>query len=118
MPLLSTSLGHVLLAWLPSAQLDQIVEQFGLTRVAGATLRKELLVTKKNGFSYMVRVDKPQLIAVSVPIFNRQNAVVAALNISSGAMLSKTAAVKNFLPLLEDAKLQIEAGLKVIDVSA
>src|SRR6478735_2903186 len=40
MPLLTTSLGHVLLAWLPPSQLDEIAEQSHLSRAADASLRK------------------------------------------------------------------------------
>jgi len=117
MPVLSTSLGHVLLAWLPPTQLDQIADRCGLSKSANISLRKNLLLTKKNGFSYMVREEQPQFVAIAVPIMDRHQKVVGALNITSAPMLSKAAAVRTLLPLLEDAKLQIEAGLKSINVA-
>ena len=77
--------GQVLIADLPDETLHRIVGQSGLKKFTAKTITSELRLKKRlreivrDGFSVADAEYKPDLCAISVPIYDHNGKVVAAL---------------------------------------
>jgi IclR family transcriptional regulator, pca regulon regulatory protein len=111
-----TSLGHVLLANLPPARLAEhlkiIFPKSSRDEIdKRKRFEKSLKTVQKQGYAFLKSPVTPHLNAIAVPILAGDK-VVAALNLSSYNALKKQDAVKKYLPLLTETKLQIESALR------
>jgi IclR family pca regulon transcriptional regulator len=119
LPLDTTALGHVLLAALPRPKLDALFKRapkLGGSSADREALRRRLESVAKQGHATIQGLLNPQLVAVAVPICDRNGQTMAALNVTSYTTPLNRAAVNNkFLKPLSETKSQIEAALRSSD---
>ncbi|GAB2787595.1 IclR family transcriptional regulator domain-containing protein [Amycolatopsis magusensis] len=119
-PAYATSMGHVLLADLPEAELDAYLEQARLDRLTShtltseAALRTELAEVRSRGWALVDQELEEGLRSVAAPIRSREGKVVAAVNVSTHASRTTLEAVRDeMVPHLIEAAERIEADLAV-----
>jgi IclR family pca regulon transcriptional regulator len=89
MPAHATSMGKVLLAGLPDAELQQYLRTAKLDRHLARTitvpgvLRDELMHVREQGYAIVDQELEVGLIAIAVPVHDRAGRVVAAINLST-----------------------------------
>jgi IclR family pca regulon transcriptional regulator len=92
LPAYCTSMGRVLLAALPEEQLDAYLRNLRPRPYTAKTitkpekLRAVILKARKDGYALVNEELEAGLRALSVPVRNRQNRVVAAINIGAHAL--------------------------------
>lgn len=118
-PAFATSMGRVLLAHLPDAELEHQLSTAELTALAPHTttsaeaLREELAQVREQGWALVDQELEAGLRSVAAPIRDRDR-VLAAINVSSHASRTSSADVQQrLLPPLLDTARQIEADLRV-----
>lgn len=123
-PAFATSMGRVLLANLPPAQLEEYLATVELETLAPHTvtsakaLREELARVHEQGWALVDQELEAGLRSVAVPIRDRER-VLAAVNVSSHASRTSSAdAQRLLLPQLLETTSQIEADLRVAPRSA
>lgn len=109
LPAYCTSMGRVLLAALPPAELAAYFERIELKSLTPkTTTNKERLLqiierTQSNGFALTDEELELGLRSIAVPVRNRVNRVVAAMNIGVHASrVSAEEMVARFLPVLQE----------------
>jgi DNA-binding IclR family transcriptional regulator len=91
-PLHCTSVGKVLLAHQPRAEIDRIIQTKGLPRrtahtlIDGAQLKSHLEKVKKNGYALDDEEHSQGVRCVAAPIHNKKGEVLAAISISAPAV--------------------------------
>ncbi|WP_433755255.1 IclR family transcriptional regulator [Nocardia sp. CA-135398] len=117
-PAYATSMGHVLLAGLPTNQLDDYLSATTLTRhtshtiTDADTLRAELSTVRTQGYSIVDQELEEGLRSVAAPVRDQSGAVVAAVNISSHATRRSMDSVRTeLLPHLLATADRIERDL-------
>lgn len=117
-PAYATSMGRVLLAGLPDADLDAYLDTVRLDRLTPRTvttvagLRAELARVRAQGWAIVDQELEEGLRAVAAPIRNRDGRTVAAINISAHASRTPVESVRRrLLPPLLAAAARIEADL-------
>ena len=105
LPAYPTSLGQVLLAGLPEAELKRYLERTPLQQLTPKTitdkdeLRAVLERTREQGYSISNGRREPGVLSVAAPITNRRGEVIAALNVSTNpARISRQRAPGAVLP--------------------
>ncbi|MDA0179671.1 IclR family transcriptional regulator [Solirubrobacter phytolaccae] len=118
-PAYATSMGRVLLASLPPADLDAYLERADLraltarTITDAAALRAELDRIRTQGWALVDQELEEGLRSVAVPVRGREGGVVAAVNVSAHASRATPEAVrKTLLPPLLATAARIESDLK------
>ncbi|GIH78601.1 IclR family transcriptional regulator domain-containing protein [Planobispora longispora] len=113
-----TSMGRVLLAWLPPDRLDAYLEGAELraftarTVTAPVALRAELDRVRSQGWAMVDQELEEGLRSLAVPIRERSGRVVAAMNLSSHASrTTPESARRDLLPPLLAAAARVEADL-------
>ncbi|MEV4236515.1 MULTISPECIES: IclR family transcriptional regulator C-terminal domain-containing protein [unclassified Nocardia] len=116
-PAYATSMGHVLLAGLPAAELDTYLARTALTRLTANTitdqdtLRSDLETVRAQGFSIVDQELEEGLRSVAAPIRDRSG-VIAAINISTHASRRSIESIRaELIPRLQTAARRIEADL-------
>ncbi|GAA5042326.1 IclR family pca regulon transcriptional regulator [Thermocatellispora tengchongensis] len=111
-----TSMGRVLLAWMPG--LDAYLESAGLRRMTARTitspaaLSAELARVRAQGWAMVDQELEEGLRSIAAPIRDRSGKVVAAVNISTHASrTSLDSARRDLLPPLLATAARIEADL-------
>jgi len=119
-PAYATSMGRVLLAGLPEADLDTYLDRVELAALTPRTitsaqaLRAELARVRSQGWALVNQELEAGLRAVAAPIRDRTGSVVAAVNVSAHASrVSLDAMRRVLLPRLLMAAVRIEADLRV-----
>lgn len=119
-PAYATSMGRVLLAGRPEAEVEAYLARLRFTRltnrtVAGAdALRAELHRVAAEGFSIVDQELEEGLRSISAPVRDRSGTVVAAVNISLHASRATVDAMRRtLLPSLLAATAGIDADLRV-----
>jgi IclR family transcriptional regulator, pca regulon regulatory protein len=120
LPLNKTALGHVLLAALPPNRLDALFKKAAdiarETSAARDALRRRLQLVEKQNFASVQGLLNDRLVAVAVPVRDRNGLVVAALNVTSYTTpLNRTVVNSKFLQPLREIQSQIEAALRSSD---
>lgn len=119
-PAYATSMGRVLLAGLPEAELDEYLERVELHRLSPRTitsadpLRAELERVRSQGWALVDQELEEGLRSVAAPIRDRGGRTIAAVNLSAHASRTSTDAMRRHLlpPLLATAA-RIEADLRI-----
>ncbi|MEV7964630.1 IclR family transcriptional regulator [Sphaerisporangium sp. NPDC088356] len=113
-----TSMGRVLLAWLPPADLEAYLAEVKLERHTARTvtsrgaLSGELERVRAQGWSMVDQELEEGLRSIAAPIRGRGGQVVAAVNLSSHASRTSTeSARRDLLPPLLATAARIEADL-------
>ncbi|AXI00244.1 IclR family transcriptional regulator [Sporosarcina sp. PTS2304] len=112
LPAYATSMGQVLLAHLPPAELDNYLAHTTITPLTNRTiesqsqLRERLSQIKIDGWAFVEQQLEEGLSSLAAPIRNHEGKVIAAINISSNAdRINKEVVENHFLPkLLETAE--------------
>ncbi|WP_067539550.1 IclR family transcriptional regulator domain-containing protein [Nocardia crassostreae] len=117
-PAYATSMGHVLLAGLPAAALDDYLRETSLDRFTSntvtdpAVLRAELETVRSQGYSIVDQELEEGLRSVAAPVRDATGAVVAAVNISTHATRRTLEEIHaDLLPRLRSAAQGIERDL-------
>jgi IclR family pca regulon transcriptional regulator len=117
-PAHSTSMGRVLLAWLPPEELDAYFARTTLRRHTSRTitspsvLRTELDRVRAQGWAIVDQELEEGLRSIAAPVRDRGGRVIAAANISSHASrTSVDSARRDLLPPLLATAARIEADL-------
>jgi IclR family pca regulon transcriptional regulator len=118
LPAYATSMGRVLLAALPEAELDVRLNRIEIRPLSAhtikdvATLREVLGRVRRQGWAAVDQELEEGLRSLAVPIHDASGAVVAALNISVHATRGSMATMRrDFLPLAQEAAVAIEGDL-------
>lgn len=118
-PAYATSMGRVLLAALPPAELDRYLEQAELTPLTARTvtdqarLREILAGVAEQGYAVVDQELEEGLRAVAAPIRGAADVGSAAINVSAHASrISMAALHEEILPTLLETAKQIEADLR------
>jgi IclR family transcriptional regulator, pca regulon regulatory protein len=118
LPPYPTSMGRVLLAWLPPAEIDAILGRTSLRKLTEQTvvdpdeLKQILATVRAQGWATVDQELEAGVRSVAVPIRDSSGKVVAAINASAhAARVPMRTLEKQFLPRLLDAARQIDAEL-------
>jgi IclR family pca regulon transcriptional regulator len=117
-PAHATSMGRVLLAGLPDAQLAELLPRLPLTRHTNRTvgsieaLRQELTRIRAQGWALVNQELEEGLRAVAAPVRDPAGTVVAAVNVSAHATRTLESMRRDLLPPLLATTARIEADLK------
>ncbi|MDH2427549.1 IclR family transcriptional regulator C-terminal domain-containing protein [Sphaerisporangium sp. TRM90804] len=117
-PAHSTSMGRVLLAWSPPAELEAYFSRATLERhtsrtvTSRAALEAELGRVRSQGWAMVDQELEEGLRSIAAPVRDRAGRVVAAVNVSSHASRTTVeSARRDLLPPLLAAAARIEADL-------
>lgn len=118
MPAHATSMGRVLLASLPDAELDTYLETAALksylprTITDATVLRRELMQVRADGYAIVDQELEEGLVAVAAPVHDRTGRAIGAINLSTHVARRTVDSVRAELvePLLRTAR-RIEADL-------
>ena len=117
-PAYATSMGRVLLAAMPDADLESYLASVRLARITPRTvasepaLRAELNKVRAQGFALVDQELEEGLRAVAAPLRDRSGGVVAALNVSTHASRTPLETMRRkLLPPLLAAAARISADL-------
>jgi len=117
LPATRTSLGLVLLAYLPGPQQRSTIAALRSATPNADAFNKRLAQVRVDGFAKVQHDLIPGWSALALPINGPEGQVAAAINISSyDETASKKSALDGFRPLLEQAKLQIEMALRAAPI--
>ncbi|MFB9468904.1 IclR family transcriptional regulator C-terminal domain-containing protein [Nonomuraea salmonea] len=123
-PAYCTSMGRVLLAGLPAAELDAYVERAELRRLTSRTivlpaaLRAELDEVRRRGWAMVDQELEEGLRSIAAPIRDRSGRTVAAVNVSTHASRTSLQAVRrDLLPPLLATATKIESDLASLSVT-
>ncbi|AMD49661.1 transcriptional regulator [Bordetella holmesii F627] len=118
LPAWVTSMGRVLLAGLPSAELDRVLAASPIQAYTACTLttvaqvKDELTRVREQGYACVVQELEPGLQSVAVPIMDRSGRVIAAMNVSGHvSRFSRDEMLRAFLPGLQHAAGQVNQAL-------
>lgn len=118
LPPYPTSMGRVLLAHLPSAELDAHLSRTPLRKITDhtiddpAALRAELAAVRSRGWAAVDQELEAGVRSIAAPIHDSTGTVVAAINASAHASRVPMGTLESdFLPRLRDAARQIDCEL-------
>jgi IclR family pca regulon transcriptional regulator len=118
LPAHATSMGKVLLAHLPPAQLDEFFAAGPLRRLTSRTivdekeLRQALEQVRARGWAFADQESEDGVRTVAVPLYDRQMRVEAAMNVSGHAARVPMKELRSrYLPVLMDAAAEVSRAL-------
>ena len=116
LPAAATSMGRVLLAALPRAEVDALLAAQPLqafnarTITEPAALHAELARVREQGWCLVDQELEEGLVSIAAPIVDRRGVAIAALNVSGQAQRTPPARMEaEFLPRLREAARRISA---------
>lgn len=121
LPMVTTSLGRAILAFLPQAQLDEIVEQSRFERLTEHTivdaskLASELEKVRKSGYAFNNQEFALGVRGVAAPVFGANNQPIASVNLSVARPIKSDELKKELAPLLLAAAADIGERARQID---
>jgi IclR family pca regulon transcriptional regulator len=124
-PAHATSMGRVLLAAMPTAEIDSYLAQAELVRYGPHTvvdpkvLRAELVRVAKQGWAIVDQELEEGLRSIAVPLRDRTGRVAAAVNLSAHTSSKSLKRIREeLLPALQEAVTRIEMDLRNAPVPA
>lgn len=117
-PAYATSMGRVLLANLPPAQLDAYLENTHLDPILPNTitdvtaLREELSKVRQQGYALVDQELEIGLVAIAVPVRDRHGRTRAAVNLSTHIGRRSAADMVALAPRVQQAAADIELGMR------
>ncbi len=119
LPAWVTSMGRVLLAHQPAETLEQILARSIITTHTPFTLTDAVAIkdaitqARTNGYALVDRELEIGLQSIAVPIIDRSQSVIAAMNVSIyPTENSRTKLLHEFLPILQNAANDLSSVLK------
>jgi len=120
-PAYATSMGRVLIAYLPDERVAEYLSRVRLDRLTARTigsvddLRTELKRVRERGYAIVDQELEEGLRSMAAPVFDRAGAVTAAVNVSVHASRTSVAAMRDdLLPPLLAAAERITADLRIM----
>jgi IclR family transcriptional regulator, acetate operon repressor len=116
-PLHATSMGKVLLAFLPEEEQEEITSRLNLESLTPDTitdlsqLREELRKARERGYAIADEEREEGIRAIAVPVLNSRGNAAAAICVAAPAYRVSLKDLESFLPLLQEAAQEI--GLKL-----
>ena len=114
LPAYCTSIGHVMLAQLPQAELDEYLARVRFypytehTPNSKAALLPLLQAVRESGFAFASQLMEPRLCTLAVPVRDTGGHYVAGINvILQGRLLSRTEMAERYFRPLHDAALEL-----------
>lgn len=118
LPAAHTSMGRVLLAQLPDAELDAFLARVVLEKHTDKTitdkaeLKRCILEVRQQGYAIADQELDSGLRSVAVPAFDANGRLLGAINISTNAArVDFDTLMREYLPLLQDKARQIRASV-------
>lgn len=118
-PLHCTAMGKTLLAFLPDDEREAIIKSLDLKAFTPRTitnlhqLRQELDRIKAQGYAIADEEHEPQIRAIGVPVFSRNQQVVAALALAGPVFRVTIDDLVRQLPILREAAAEIGVRAQV-----
>ena len=117
-PAHATAMGRVLLANLPSADLDEYLATTELkpllprTITEPAALRRELDKVRSTGYALVNQELEEGLVAIAAPVRDRSGRTRAAINLSTHIGRKSVEDMRALVPLVQQTASDIELGLR------
>ena len=114
-PAYCTGVGKVMLAYLPGPDLDAALAQQSFhrftdtTHTSPASLRRELVDIRTNGYGFDREEHEPGIICVAVPILTPNRRVLGALSVTSTTTRTNLAGLEGLVPRIKVAADAIAA---------
>lgn len=106
-PAYCTGVGKAMLAYLPEAELAEVLDQQSYHRFTDTThtsaqsLRGELIDIRANGYGFDREEHEPGIICVAVPILTETNRVLGALSVTSTTTRTNLAGLESLVPRIQ-----------------
>jgi IclR family transcriptional regulator, acetate operon repressor len=116
-PVHATSMGKVLLAFLPNEEQEKITSRLDLEKLTPNTitnlsqLREELRKVRERGYAIADEEREEGIRAIAVPVLNSRGNAAAAICVAAPAYRVSLTELESFLPPLQEAAQEI--GLKL-----
>jgi IclR family transcriptional regulator, pca regulon regulatory protein len=114
LPAYCTSIGHVMLAQLPQAELDDYLARVRFypytehTPNSKEALQTMLQAVRESGFAFASQLMEPRLCTLAVPVRDTGRHYVAGINvILQGRLLSRTEMAERYFRPLHDAAMEL-----------
>lgn len=117
-PAYATAMGRVLLANLPSDELDEYLDNHELVPLLPRTItevakfRAELDRVRSQGYALVDQELEEGLVAIAVPVRDRKGQVRAAINLSTHVGRKSVKDMRALVPAVKAAAADIQLGLK------
>lgn len=114
----SSSLGKVLLSWLPDEDVDRLIPQEVLpvktkTTIATRTqLKKELAIVRHQGWAFDNEEDYDGVSCISAPVFDKSNRVIAAISMSGVSFQVPNEKIPEFVELVKTAANMLSQSIR------
>jgi len=112
-PLYCTAVGKVLLAYMPEAELEKILDQLEMKRLTENTvgnlqeLQTQLQRVRKNGYACDLEEHEAHIRCIAAPIWDHTGSVNASLSVTGPAVRMSSARLRQIAPLI------LEIGRKI-----
>lgn len=106
-PAYCTGVGKAMIAYLPEAELDIVLEQQSYhkftdtTHTSPTSLRSELADIRANGYGFDREEHEPGIICVAVPILTETKRVLGALSVTSTTNRTNLAGLEGLVPRIK-----------------
>ncbi len=116
-PLYSSAVGKVMLAYMAPQERDRLLSQIEIKRFTPNTIGsiQELLATlqkvRRQGFAYDLEENEPHIRCIAAPIWDHAGAVNSSLSITGPAVRMSTTRLRELSPLVKEAGLNISRDL-------
>ncbi len=117
LPLYAGSPGKVLMAFLPDAEVQQLIRSTGLKALTPLTITdpaaflKELADTRRRGYAISLGEHTQGINSISCPIRDRDGRVIAVINISGPQSRLSVEKMHEYLPALREATRAVSLQL-------
>jgi DNA-binding IclR family transcriptional regulator len=116
-PLYSSAVGKVMLAYMPIQEREKLLSQVELKRFTPNTIGSlQELVTylqkvRRQGFAYDLEENEPHIRCIAAPIWDHVGAVNASLSITGPAVRMSTTRLRELAPFVAEAGVKISRQL-------
>jgi IclR family acetate operon transcriptional repressor len=116
-PLYSSAVGKVMLAYMPQVERDKLLGQIELRRFTPNTIGsiQELLAylqkVRRQGYAYDLEENEPHIRCIAAPIWDHAGAVNSSLSITGPVVRMSTTRLRELSPLVKEAGIKISRDL-------
>jgi IclR family acetate operon transcriptional repressor len=116
-PLYSSAVGKIMLAYAPPQECEHLLSQIELKRLTANTVGslQELSVVlqriRRQGFAYDLEENEPHIRCVAAPVWDHHGAVNVSLSITGPAVRMSTTRMRELAPLVKQAGLNISRDM-------
>lgn len=125
-PLYCTAVGKVLLAFMPDAHREKILDQLVLKRFTENTvgslqeLQAQLQRVRRDGFAFDLEEHEPHIRCIAAPIWDHTGSVNASFSVTGPAVRMSTARLREIARLIREVSMRIsrEMGFETAAMKA